>query len=70
MCSDASNINRPDWLTDEAIKELRHDIAICPNPYTEEDIANWVFDGANDFKRDNAYMAIKTLKKYGIPLKE
>ena len=43
MISDTSNGNRPEWLTDDVIKELRHDIEICLNPYTEEDIANWVF---------------------------
>lgn len=61
-----SNTQRPRWLTDEVIKELTNDIAICPNPYTEQDINELELDGTVDLKRNNAYMAIKTLKKYGI----
>ena len=64
-----SSIKRPDWLTDDVIEEMRHDIQICPEPYTQKDILNWEYDGEYDQTRLNAYNAIRTLKKYGIPLK-
>ena len=70
MVSSTLNPNRPKWLTEDVIKELRHDIETCPDPYTDEEIATLEFDGKIDMKRDNAYMAIKTLNKYGIPLTE
>ena len=63
-----SNISRPKWLTDEVVEELRHDIEICPNPYTKKEVQELKLDGTVDMKRSNAYMAIKTLNKYGIPL--
>lgn len=69
MALNTSDYDRPEWLTDKVVEELRHDIAICPNPYTDSEVANLEFDGNVDMKRDNAYMAIKTLNKYGIPLK-
>ena len=62
-----SNIARPKWLTDEAITELRNDIAKCPNPYTKEDVDNIELDGSFDAIRLNAYEAIDTLTYYGIP---
>ena len=63
-----SNISRPKWLTNEVIDDLRHDIEICPNPYTKKEIQELKLDGTVDMKRHNAYSAIKTLTKYGIPL--
>ena len=63
-----SSIIRPKWLTDEAIKELRSDIAKCPNPYTKEDVDNIELDGNYDPERLYAYEAIDTLTSYGIPL--
>jgi predicted kinase len=65
-----SNISKPEWLTDEIIEDMRNDIAICSNPYTENDIDNLYFDGELDQLRLNAYNAIKTLTEYGIPLTE
>ena len=64
-----SNIypSRPDWLTDELIAEFRNDIAICPSPFTQEEVDELEFDAPFDFKKHNAYMAIKILKRYGIP---
>lgn len=57
---------RPDWLTDEVIESLREDLAKCPNPYTEEDIDNWVFDGEVDIKRSDAHTAKQVLEKFGL----
>lgn len=63
-----SNIIKPKWLDEQTIEELRNDIAICPNPYTEEDVDNIELDGSFDAQRLNAYEAINTLNRYGIPL--
>lgn len=57
---------RPEWLTDEAVESLREDLKICPNPYTEEDIKNWIYDGDMDVRRSNAYTAKRILAKYGL----
>jgi hypothetical protein len=59
--------SRPDWLTDEVIAKLRNDIATCPSPYTQEEVDELEFDAPFDFKKHNAYMAIKTLKLFNIP---
>ena len=59
--------SKPDWLADEVIAKLRNDIAICPSPYTQEEVDELEFDAPFDFKKHNAYMAIKILKRYGIP---
>lgn len=64
----ASNIIKPSWLNDSVIAKLRNDIAICPNPYTKEEVNGIELDGAFDVKRLNAYEAINTLNHYGIPL--
>lgn len=63
-----SNTVRPDWLTDEVIEEMRHNIQTCSNPYTQEDISNWEYDGEYNQHKLNAYDAIRILNKYGIPL--
>ena len=60
-------LSKPDWLADEVIAKLRNDIAICPSPYTQEEVDELEFDAPFDFKKHNAYMAIKILKRYGIP---
>ena len=59
--------SKPDWLADEVIAKLRNDIATCPSPYTQEEVDELEFDAPFDFKKHNAYMAIKILKRYGIP---
>ena len=59
--------SKPDWLADEVIAKLRNNIAICPSPYTQEEVDELEFDAPFDFKKHNAYMAIKILKRYGIP---
>ena len=61
------NLKKPDWLTEERIKELRQYIENCSNPYTENDPEVTTFDGDLDVERFSAYYAIKTLTKYGIP---
>ena len=60
-------LSKPDWLADEVIAKLRNDIAICPSPFTQEEVDELEFDAPFDFKKHNAYMAIKILKRYGIP---
>ena len=59
--------SKPDWLADEVIAKLRNDIAICPSPYTQEEVDELEFDAPFDFKKHNAFMAIKTLKLFNIP---
>ena len=61
-----TDIKRPDWLTEEAIADMRHDIEICDNPYTYEDIIALEFDGWCDSRRYNAYLAIDILSEYGL----
>ena len=63
-----SNIypERPEWLTDEQIESLRESLRECPNPYTKEDIKNWIYDGDMDVRRSNAYTAKRILTKYGL----
>ena len=57
---------RPEWLTDEQIESFRKTLRECPNPYTEEDIKNWIYDGDMDVRRSNAYTAKRILTKYGL----
>ncbi len=60
---------RPQWLTDEAIASMRQDLKDCPNPYTDEDMANMENDDPNfSIIRFGAYNAKRLLTKYGIPL--
>ena len=59
--------SKPDWLADEVIAKLRNDIAICPSPYTQEEVDELEFDAPFYFKKHNAFMAIKTLKLFYIP---
>ena len=56
---------RPDWLTDNKIKELKKDLEECV-PYTEEELAELEYDGDVDIGRHNAYTALKTLKYFGL----
>lgn len=65
MDSDTSS-KRPDWLTDEAVEELKSDLVACPNPYTKEDIANIEMDALVDIARYNAYVAKDILTAYGL----
>ena len=60
-------LSKPDWLADEVIAKLRNDIAICPSPYTQEEVDELEFDAPFDLKKHNAFMAIKTLKLFNIP---
>ena len=59
--------SKPDWLADEVIAKLRNDIAICPSPYTQEEVDELEFDAPFDLIKHNAFMAIKTLKLFNIP---
>ena len=59
--------SKPDQLADEVIAKLRNDIAICPLPYTQEEVDELEFDAPFDFKKHNAFIAIKTLKLFNIP---
>lgn len=64
----ASNIvlARPEWLTDELIEDMKKEVAECPNPYTEAEIAKLELDGDMDIKRYNAYVAKSTLTEYSL----
>lgn len=57
---------KPEWLTDEQIKAFRECLKECPNPYTDEDIKHWQYDGDMDARRSNAYTAKRILLKYGL----
>ncbi len=63
-----SNIQKPLWLTNETIEQLKKDLAAFPNPYEgappEEDFE---FDGFSDIKRENAQFAWDVFTKYNIP---
>lgn len=56
----------PEWLTKEKIKELKQDLLICDNPYTDEDVVNLSYDGSYDAKRYNANLAKRILSKYDL----
>lgn len=62
MASDTSNKK----LSEKQINMLRKFISECDNPYTEEEMKNWVYDGDMDMKRANAYEAMQILKKHGL----
>ncbi len=57
---------RPEWLTDELIDSFRETLRQCPNPYTDEDMRHWQYDGENDMLRRNARTAKQILTKYGL----
>lgn len=57
---------RPEWLTDKQIEAFRKCLKECPNPYTDEDMKNWQYDGENDMLRKNARTAKQILTKYGL----
>ena len=61
-----TRIERPDWLTDEDIKQLREDITKCSNPYTDEELNELPFDEPLDMNRANARTAIDILTKYNL----
>ena len=56
----------PEWLTDEAISNLRNDLASCDNPYTQEEVEQLELDAPRDMKRYNAYVANKILTAYNL----
>ena len=60
------DIKRPDWLTEEAIADMRHDLELCDNPYTKEEVLDLEYDGWYDARRYNAYLAIDILSEYGL----
>ena len=57
---------KPDWLTEEVIESLKEDLKNCPNPYTDKDIDELLFDGDLDIQRANAHTAKQVLEKYGL----
>jgi hypothetical protein len=62
-----TNIEKPDWLTDEKIAKFKTYIKACSNPYTDEDFAESIPMGDEmDLKRYIAYYAKKILDQYGI----
>lgn len=62
---------RPEWLTDELIEIFRQDLRDCPNPYTDEDMENMLYDDPTfDLIRANARTAKLVLTEYGIPFEE
>ncbi len=56
----------PEWLTDEAISDLRNDLAACSNPYTQEEVEQLELDAPCDMNRYNAYFAKKVLTTYHL----
>lgn len=62
----ALNTRLPSWLTEQKISELRKSIVECPNPYTEDEVAQFALDEPCDLRRYNAYSAKQILKHYGI----
>ena len=56
----------PEWLTEEAISELKADLLACDNPYTAEEVRNLPLDAPRDMKRYDAYFAKKVLTEYGL----
>ena len=63
---DTNTQAKPDWLTEEVINDLKNDLLICPNPYTDEDIKRLPLDGEIDIRRSNAKTAKEILSKYGL----
>lgn len=61
-----SSTQRPKWLTDEKIAEMRAWIDNCPNPYTDQEIAELELDAPFDLERMRANTAIRVLTKYGV----
>ena len=62
---------RPEWLTDEQIEAFRQDLRDCPDPYTDEDMENMLYDDPTfDLMRANARSAKMILTEYGIPLEK
>lgn len=56
----------PEWLTDEAISNLRNDLASCNNPYTQEEVEQLELDAPRDMERYNAYVANKILTAFNL----
>ena len=61
-----SNIQLPEWLTEQRVSELLSDVSECPNPYTEEEVSQFALDEPVDLRRYNAYSAKQILEHYGI----
>ena len=62
----SNSLDKPWWLTDDKIKELKEDFAAYP----EVDLNNPLeieYDGLIDIKRQRAETALKILTKYNIP---
>lgn len=67
----ASNISqeRPDWLTEDEIRDLRNEVKKGSKPYTDEEIEAMEYDDpAFSISRANAKIALDILTEYGIPL--
>ena len=56
----------PEWLTDDVIADLRNDLAVCANPYTQEEVEQLELDAPRDMARYNAYFAKKVLSAYNL----
>ena len=65
---DSNIMNKEFEYTKEEISEMKRRILICEKPYSEQDVKNIAYDGDFDIDRMNAYMAVKTLTRLGIPL--
>lgn len=62
------NTQRPWWLTDEIIEQLKKDLEAFPNPYEgAPPETDFEFDGLVDMKREKAQSALDILTKYNIP---
>lgn len=56
----------PEWLTDEAISNLKNDLAVCDNPYTQKEVEQLELDAPRDMERYNAYVAKKILTAFNL----
>jgi len=61
---------RPKWMTDDTLAELREDIRKCSDPYTDDEMKECQFMDEVDELRFNAKTAIDILTHFGIPFEE
>lgn len=56
----------PEWLDEEAIEMLKHDMETYDETYTEDDEKRIPFDSNYDVARSRAYNAKRILSEYGL----
>lgn len=57
---------RPDWLTDKLVEDLRKQLRENPKPLSDEELSHWQYDGYNDNKRLNSRRAYDILSHFGL----